>query len=58
MTEFALKTEVEIFENASRLLIVCPNLLYLLTQVLRRRLLLIYSGPGLRNLEWYLGVTQ
>lgn len=36
MTEFALKTEVEIFENASRLLIVCPNLLYLLTQAIEK----------------------
>lgn len=26
MTGFALKTEIEIFENASRLLILCPNL--------------------------------
>ena len=36
MTGFALKTEIEIFENASRLLILCPNLLHLLTHAIEK----------------------
>lgn len=36
MTESALKTEIEKFENASRLLILCPNRLYLLTQAIEK----------------------
>ena len=37
MTGFALKTEIEIFENASRLLILCPNLLHLLTHAIEKQ---------------------
>lgn len=43
MTGLTLKSETEIFENASRLLIFCPNLLHLLMCVLLRSIrLLIY----------------
>lgn len=41
MTGFALKTEIEIFENESRLLILCPNLLHLITYVLLRNILFL-----------------
>lgn len=45
MTEFALKTEIEIFEYAGRLLIVCPNLPYLLTQAIEKETTSnLYSG--------------
>ena len=44
MTEFAPKTEIEIFENAGRLLIVCPNLTYLLTQAMEETTSNLYSG--------------
>jgi hypothetical protein len=39
MTGIALKTEIEIFENANNLLILCPNLLHLLTGMLMKSML-------------------
>lgn len=48
MTGFAVKTETEKFEKATRLLILCPKLLHLWRGMLLRRILIsIYKyGQG------------